>query len=93
MRLALPLAAIALSAACVLRAAEPPEVKRPDDQPAGRSRKLKVFILAGQSNMEDHAKVETFDYIAPLTKGAIKSGRCAITSIRNTKATPTPRGR
>lgn len=35
---------------------------------------LKVFILAGQSNMEGHAKVETFDYIgddpktAPLLK-------------------------
>ena len=26
---------------------------------------LKVFILAGQSNMEGHAKVETFDYINP----------------------------
>ena len=24
---------------------------------------IKVFILAGQSNMEGHAKVETFDYI------------------------------
>ena len=24
---------------------------------------LKVFILAGQSNMEGQAKVETFDYI------------------------------
>ncbi len=36
--------------------------------------KLKVFILAGQSNMEGHARVETFDYIgddpktAPLLK-------------------------
>jgi hypothetical protein len=35
---------------------------------------LKVFILAGQSNMEGHAKIETFDYIgddpatAPLLK-------------------------
>jgi Carbohydrate esterase, sialic acid-specific acetylesterase len=35
---------------------------------------LKVFILAGQSNMEGHARVETFDYIgddsvtAPLLK-------------------------
>ncbi len=35
---------------------------------------LKVFILAGQSNMQGHAKVETFDYIgddpttAPLLK-------------------------
>jgi hypothetical protein len=38
------------------------------------SKPLKVFILAGQSNMEGHAKVETFDYIgddlatAPLLK-------------------------
>lgn len=28
-----------------------------------QSKKLKVFILAGQSNMQGHAKVETFDYI------------------------------
>ncbi|HIK93179.1 MAG TPA: hypothetical protein EYG03_14540 [Planctomycetes bacterium] len=38
---------------------------------------LKVYILAGQSNMEGHAKVETFDYIsddpatAPLLKEMI----------------------
>jgi len=37
-------------------------------------RPLKVFILAGQSNMEGHARIETFDYIgddpatAPLLK-------------------------
>ncbi len=24
---------------------------------------LKVFFLAGQSNMEGHARVETFDYL------------------------------
>jgi len=32
-------------------------------------RPLKVFILAGQSNMEGHARIETFDYIGddPLT--------------------------
>ena len=30
---------------------------------AAQPKKLKVFILAGQSNMEGHAKVETFDYI------------------------------
>ena len=41
---------------------------------AAQSKKLKVFILAGQSNMEGHAKIETFDYIgddpatAPLLK-------------------------
>lgn len=30
---------------------------------AADSKPLKVFILAGQSNMEGHAKIETFDYI------------------------------
>lgn len=41
---------------------------------AGVRKPLKVFILAGQSNMEGHASVETFDYIgddpatAPLLK-------------------------
>jgi Carbohydrate esterase, sialic acid-specific acetylesterase len=44
------------------------------DSFAEASKPLKVFILAGQSNMEGHAKVETFDYIgddpatAPLLK-------------------------
>jgi hypothetical protein len=41
---------------------------------AASPKPLKVFILVGQSNMEGHAKVETFDYIgddpstAPLLK-------------------------
>jgi hypothetical protein len=41
---------------------------------SAQSKKLKVFILAGQSNMEGHARVETIDYIgddpatAPLHK-------------------------
>ncbi len=46
---------------------------------------LKVFILAGQSNMEGHAKVETFDYIgedpatAPLLKQMLTSdGKPAV---------------
>lgn len=30
---------------------------------AAQPKKLKVFVLAGQSNMEGHAKIETFDYI------------------------------
>lgn len=44
------------------------------DAVAADRKPLKVFILAGQSNMEGHAKVETFDYIgddpatAPLLK-------------------------
>jgi hypothetical protein len=32
--------------------------------------KLKVFILAGQSNMEGHAKIETFDYVGDDPKSA-----------------------
>ena len=38
---------------------------------------LKVFILAGQSNMEGHAKVETFDYIGddPATAPLLKEMR------------------
>ena len=40
---------------------------------------LKVFILAGQSNMEGHAKVETFDYIGddPATASLLKQMRGA----------------
>ena len=40
---------------------------------------LKVFILAGQSNMEGHAKVETFDYIGddPATAPLLKMMRDA----------------
>jgi hypothetical protein len=38
---------------------------------------LKVFILAGQSNMEGHARVETFDYIGddPATAPLLKKMR------------------
>ena len=40
---------------------------------------LKVFILAGQSNMEGHARVETFDYIGddPATAPLLKQMRGA----------------
>ena len=30
---------------------------------AVQAKPLKVYILAGQSNMEGHARIETFDYI------------------------------
>jgi len=44
---------------------------------AAANKKLKVFILAGQSNMEGHAKVETFDYIGddPATAPLLKEMR------------------
>lgn len=48
---------------------------------AGRAdtKPLKVFILAGQSNMEGHAKIETFDYIGddPATAPLLKAMRGA----------------
>jgi alpha-galactosidase len=44
---------------------------------------LKVFILAGQSNMEGHAEISTFDYIGkdPLTAPLLKE-------MRNPDGTP-----
>lgn len=46
---------------------------------AAEKKPLKVFILAGQSNMEGHAKVETFDYIGddPATAPLLKMMRDA----------------
>jgi hypothetical protein len=46
-------------------------------------RKLKVFILAGQSNMEGHAHVGTFDYIGkdPMTAPLLEA-------MRNPDGTP-----
>ena len=46
---------------------------------SAQSKPLKVFILAGQSNMEGHAKVETFDYIGddPATAPLLKQMRGA----------------
>ncbi len=43
----------------------------------GAPKPLKVFILVGQSNMEGHAKVETFDYIGddPATAPLLKQMR------------------
>ncbi|HEX5790109.1 MAG TPA: sialate O-acetylesterase [Luteolibacter sp.] len=44
-----------------------------------QGKKLKVFILAGQSNMEGHARIETFDYIGddPATAPLLKMMRDA----------------
>src|SRR5215212_7415286 len=48
-------------------------------QNAAVAKPLKVFILAGQSNMEGHAKIETFDYIGddPATAQLLKQMRGA----------------
>jgi len=47
--------------------------------PAAEKKPLKVFILAGQSNMEGHARIETFDYIGddPATAPLLKQMRGA----------------
>ena len=45
--------------------------------PLHAAKPLKVYILAGQSNMQGHAKVETFDYIGddPATAPLLKEMR------------------
>lgn len=50
---------------------------------AAGKKPLKVFILAGQSNMEGHASVKTFDYLGkdPLTAPILKE-------MRNPDGTP-----
>ena len=47
------------------------------DKIAAEAKPLKVYILAGQSNMQGHAKVETFDYIGddPATAPMLKEMR------------------
>ena len=42
---------------------------------------LKVYILAGQSNMEGQAKVETFDYIGDDPATAPCSRKCAAPMV------------
>ena len=41
---------------------------------------LKVYILAGQSNMEGHARIETFDYIGDDPALSLITGQFAITT-------------
>jgi alpha-galactosidase len=50
---------------------------------AAMARPLKVFILAGQSNMEGHAAVRTFDYLARDPKTA-----SILTEMRHADGTP-----
>ena len=48
-------------------------------QPSAQAKPLKVYILAGQSNMEGQARIETFDYIGddPATAPLLKEMRGA----------------
>lgn len=47
------------------------------DSAMAKGKPLKVYILAGQSNMEGHARIETFDYIGedPATAPLLKAMR------------------
>ncbi len=60
-------------------AQDPGQLPQPDGEPADRTKPLKVFILAGQSNMEGHAEVRTFDYMArdPKTAPILQEMRSA----------------
>jgi len=69
----LPIAAVALALLTLpAYAAEvPDQLSDPNGKP------LKIYILAGQSNMEGQAKIETFDYIGddPATAPLLKEMR------------------
>ncbi len=72
-RTVLPLVALAAAGfALNVTAKEAPAL-----QPDPAAKPLKVYILAGQSNMEGHAKIETFDYIGsdPVTAPLLKQMR------------------
>jgi alpha-galactosidase len=65
-------------------AAETPDpLHDPDGTPGDATEPLKVFILAGQSNMQGHAHVRTFDVIGLDPKTAP-----ILEEMRNTDGTP-----
>jgi len=59
------------------------EARSPDKGEAPSRRPLKVFILAGQSNMQGHARVTTFDHIGMDPKTAPM-----LEDMRNADGTP-----
>ena len=77
------LAALALVAATVICTVQAPAAEQPISKPGDKKKPVKVFILAGQSNMEGHAEIRTFDYIGkdPLTAPILKE-------MRNSDGTP-----
>ena len=77
------LTALALFAVTVMSTVQAPAAEQPISKPDGKKKPVKVFILAGQSNMEGHAAISTFDYIGkdPLTAPLLKE-------MRNPDGTP-----
>jgi hypothetical protein len=52
-----------------------------------QSKPVRVFILAGQSNMEGHADVDTFDYIGDDPATAPLLNRCDAQTASRQSAT------
>ena len=67
-------AAIALLAACATAGDLSAPLLRPDDKPADQTKKVKVFILMGQSNMVGMGDIEPADKPGTLTT-LTKTGR------------------
>jgi hypothetical protein len=77
-------ALVAIAMTSLVGTVDAGDVSQPSPQqngkPSDAAKPLQVYILAGQSNMEGHAKVETFDYIgddpatAPLLNEMRDSG-------------------
>jgi len=74
---------IALVTLPAFAAEVPDQLPEPDHKPGDATKPLKVFILAGQSNMQGHAHVNTFDPIGldPKTAPILKE-------MRNADGTP-----
>mgnify|MGYP001186505329 CR=1 FL=1 len=82
---ALTLIALSMAGLTLPVAAEdvPAQLTDPGAKAGDAAKRLKVFILAGQSNMEGHAAVRTFDYLGrdPKTNPILKE-------MRNADGTP-----
>ena len=73
------LTALALFAVTVMSSVQARAAEQPISNPDSKKKPVKVFILAGQSNMQGHADTSTFDYIGkdPLTAPILAAMRDA----------------
>jgi hypothetical protein len=73
------LTALALFAVTVMSTVQASAAEQPIPKPDSKKKPVKVFILAGQSNMQGHADTSTFDYIGkdPLTAPILAAMRDA----------------
>ena len=74
---------IALTAACLLGG---PAAARAEQTGAAAAKPLKVFILAGQSNMQGHAHVRTIDWL-----GQDKTHGKLVAKLKNSDGKPVER--